>query len=277
MPWTARQGHSGYSLSWLGAALQATSLPFGMVIAPGYRHHPAVLAQAAATLEQMFPGRFWLALGSGEALNEHVTGEPWPPKEERNERLLECATVMRRLWAGETVTYRGHIEVVDARVYSRPESPPRLIGAALTEETAEWMGGWADGIITVAGPDLKKIIDAFRRGGGEEKPILAQAKLSWAESDDEALAQAMDQWSANVFPSSIAADLAMPEEFEARAAHVTPDQVRAAVRVSADLADHIERIRRVRELGVSELYLHNVGKNQAAFIEQFGRRVLPAL
>ncbi|HEU5163467.1 MAG TPA: TIGR03885 family FMN-dependent LLM class oxidoreductase [Thermoanaerobaculia bacterium] len=277
MPWSARQGHSGHSLAWLGAAMQATSLPFGMVIAPGYRHHPAVLAQAAATLEQMFPGRFWLAIGSGEALNEHVTGEPWPPKEERNRRLLECAKVMRRLWAGETVTHRGQIEVVDARVYSRPERPPRLLGAALTEATAEWMGGWAEGIITVAGPDLKKIIDAFRRGGGEGKPILAQAKLSWAETDEEALAQAMDQWSTNVLPSAIAADLAMPEDFEARAAHVSPDQVRASVRVSADLADHIERIRRVRDLGVSELYLHNVGRNQSAFIEAFGRRVLPAI
>ena len=277
MPWTARQGHSGNSLCWLGAALQATSLPVGMVIAPGYRHHPAVLAQAAATLNEMFPQRFWMAVGSGEALNEHVTGEPWPPKADRNERLLECATVMRRLWAGETVTHRGHVDVVDARIYSLPDRAPRMVGAALTEATAEWMGSWADGLITVVSPKLKDLIGAFRRGGGEGKPILAQAKISWAESEEEALAGAMDQWNANVFPSSVAADLAMPEQFEALAASVTEDQVREAVRVSADLDQHIEWIREARGLGVSELYLHNVHRDQRRFIDVFGREVLPAI
>jgi coenzyme F420-dependent glucose-6-phosphate dehydrogenase len=277
MPWTARQGHSGYSLSWLGAALEATSLPFGMVVAPGYRHHPAVLAHAAATLNEMFPRRFWMAVGSGEALNEHVTGEPWPSKADRNARLLECATLMRRLWAGETVTHRGHVDVVDARLYSLPQEAPRMLGAALTEATAEWMGSWADGLMTVASPKLGSLIGAFRRGGGEGKPIFAQAKVSWAQSDEDALAGAMDQWNANVFPSSVAAELAMPEQFEALAASVTEDQVREAVRVSADLEEHAAWIREIGELGVSELYLHNVGRNQKAFIETFAREVLPAV
>ena len=277
MPWSERQGHSGYSLSWLGAAMQATALPFGMVVAPGYRHHPAVLAQAAATLEQMFPGRFWIALGSGEALNEHITGEPWPMKEARNERLLECATVMRRLWDGETVTHHGHVRVVEAKLYSLPERPPRMFGAALTERTAEWMGSWADGLITVASAQAKKVVDAFRSGGGEGKPVAAQMKLSWAATDEEALASAMDQWNTNVFPSSIAADLAMPSQFEALAKSVTTDQIREAVRVSGDLERHVEWIREARELGVSELYLHNVGRNQKEFIEAFGREVLPGV
>jgi coenzyme F420-dependent glucose-6-phosphate dehydrogenase len=277
MPWSERQGHSGYSLSWLGAAMQATTLPFGMVVAPGYRHHPAVLAQAAATLEQMFPGRFWMAVGSGEALNEHITGEPWPMKEARNERLLECATVMRRLWAGETVTQQRHVHVVDAKLYSLPERPPRMFGAALTERTAEWMGSWADGLITLASPEAKKVIDAFRRGGGEGKPIIAQMKLSWAATDEEALAAAMDQWNTNVFPSSVAADLAKPSQFEALAETVTPEQVREAVGVSADLGRHLAWIREVRELGVDELYLHNVGRNQEAFIKAFASEVLPPL
>jgi coenzyme F420-dependent glucose-6-phosphate dehydrogenase len=194
MPWSARQGHSGFAWSWLGAALQATSLPFGIVNAPGYRYHPVIIAQAAATLAQMYPDRFWIAVGSGEALNEHITGELWPPKHERNERLLECATIMRRLWDGETVTHHGHIEVVNARLYSLPERAPRIFGAALSEATAEWMGGWADGLITVAGKKMKTIIDAFRRGGGEGKPVIGQAKLSWAKTDEEALQGAMEQW-----------------------------------------------------------------------------------
>ena len=152
-----------------------------------------------------------------------------------------------------------------------------LLGAALTEETAEWIGGWADGLITVAGPDLGKVIAAFRRGGGEGKRVVAQAKLSWDETEDSALASAMDQWRANVFPSSIAADVAMPEEFERLSAEVTPDQIRKSVHVSPDPEAHVERIRAVRALGVDQLYLHNVGRNQHAFIETFGRRVLPRL
>lgn len=135
-PWNHAQGHSGYSFAWLGAALQATSLPMGLVCAPGYRHHPAVVAQAVATLEVMFPGRVWASFGSGQALNESITGEPWPTKSERNERLRECVDVIRDLWAGKTVTHHGHIDVVDATLYTRPERPPPAFAAAITPETA---------------------------------------------------------------------------------------------------------------------------------------------
>src|SRR3712207_1221955 len=113
-PWGAAQGQSGFAWSWLGAALEATRLPFGVVTAPGWRYHPAVLAQAGATLAEMYPGRFWMALGSGEAINEAITGLPWPEKAERNARLEECAAVMRALLAGETVTHRGRVTVVEA-------------------------------------------------------------------------------------------------------------------------------------------------------------------
>jgi G6PDH family F420-dependent oxidoreductase len=102
-PWNLDQGHSGFSWSWLGAALATTSLPFGAVNAPGQRYHPAIVAQAIATLGAMFPGRFWVALGSGEAMNEHITGDPWPPKEQRDARLRECVDVIRALFAGEHV------------------------------------------------------------------------------------------------------------------------------------------------------------------------------
>ena len=279
MPWGAAQGHSGFAWSWLGAAMATTALPFGVVNAPGFRYHTVVIAQAAATLQQMFPDRFWIAVGSGEALNEHVTGEPWPPKAERNARLLESATVMRRLWAGETVTHRGHINAIDARLYSLPERPPRIIGAALTAATAGWMGSWADGLITVAGPaeKMKPILDAFRRGGGKGKPVIAQAKVSWARTDDEALAGAMEQWKTNVFPSAVGSDLTMPEHYEELARNVTADQIRDHVRVSSDVQQHIEWFRGDRELGVDELYVHNVNRDQRRFIEVFAREVLPAL
>jgi coenzyme F420-dependent glucose-6-phosphate dehydrogenase len=277
MPWSQRQGHSGFAWSWLGAAMEATALSFGVVNAPGYRYHPAIIAQAAATLGQMYPGRFWIAVGSGEALNEHITGEAWPPKQERNERLLECATVMRRLWAGETVTHHGRIQVVDARLYSLPERPPRIIGAALTEATAEWMGSWADGLITVTGSKARSVIEAFRRGGGAGKPVLAQAKVSWAATDGEALEGAIDQWNTNVFPSSAAADLTLPLHFEELSQHVSPEQVLERVRVSANMDDHIAWIREDSDLGIDELYVHNVNRNQREFIDVFSRHVLPAL
>ena len=276
-PWSERQGHSGFAWSWLGAALQATSLSFGVVNAPGYRYHPAVIAHAAATLAQMYPDRFWISIGSGEALNEHITGEVWPRKTDRNERLLECATIMRRLWAGEMVTHRGHVQVVDAKLYSLPERPPMIYGAALTEATAEWIGGWTDGLITVAGKSLPKLIEAFRRGGGEGKPVIAQAKLSYAATEEEALRGAMDQWSPNVFPSSVAADLVMPAAFEELAESVTPEQIREHVRISSDPQDFVRWIREWRELGLEALYLHNVNQDQRGFIDAFSRHVFPAL
>ena len=167
-PWSERQGHSGHAWSWLGAAMQATSLPFGVVTAPGQRSHPAITAQAIATLGELFPGRFWAALGSGEALNEHVTGDPWPAKADRDARLLECVEVIRALLRGEEVTHDGLVRVDRARVWSLPEEPPPLFGAAVSEETARTVGSWADGLITVRQPSdvLRRVIDAFRDGGG---------------------------------------------------------------------------------------------------------------
>src|SRR3954451_24134073 len=141
-PWASVQGHSGFAWSWLGAALQATTLSFGAISAPGYRYHPAIIAQAAATLSEMFPGRFWLALGSGQRLNEDITGLPWPNKAERNHRLAECASIIAALLRGETVTHSGRVTAVDARLYSLPKTPPKLLGAAVTEATAELVGGW---------------------------------------------------------------------------------------------------------------------------------------
>src|ERR671914_1411867 len=148
-PWSARQGHSAFAWSWLGSALQATSLPFGVVNAPGQRYHPVIIAQAIATLSAMYEGRFWTALGSGENSNEHITGERWPRKELRNARLLECVEIIRALLAGEEVSHDGLVTVDRAKVWTRPETMPKLIGAAVSVETARWVGGWADGLITI--------------------------------------------------------------------------------------------------------------------------------
>lgn len=279
MPWSDAQGQSGFAWSWLGAALQATSLSYGMVTAPGQRYHPAILAQAAATLAEMFPGRLWMSVGSGEAINEHITGDPWPVKHVRNDRLKESVEVMRALWAGETVDHHGYVRVQEARLYTRPEQPPAVLIAAISPQTAEWGGGWADGLMTVAQPPetLRQVIDAFRRGGGGGKPMYLQVKVSYAESNEIALAGAMEQWGTNVLTSRLLADLPMPAHYEDIAHYVRPADLEGAVLVSADLDRHIECLRGYASMGFERIYIHNVNRGQERFIDAYGQAVLPAL
>jgi coenzyme F420-dependent glucose-6-phosphate dehydrogenase len=278
-PWSKLQGQSGFAWSWLGAALQATNLPFGVVCAPGQRYHPAIIAQAAATLAEMFPGRFWIAVGSGQLLNEGITGEGWPPKALRNERLLEAVEIMRALWAGERVTHHGHVWVEEAELYTLPSQPPLLIGAAVTAETAEWVGEWADGLITISRPkeQLQKVVDAFRRGGGEGKPMYLKTQISYGRTDEEALQGAWEQWRTNVFDSPVLSQLRLPEQFEAAAELVTPESMRGHVRISHDTEKHIEWLQWDVQLGFEHIYIHNVNREQERFINDFGERVLPSL
>jgi probable non-F420 flavinoid oxidoreductase len=278
-PWSERQAQSGFAWSWLGSALQATKFPIGIVSAPGYRYHPAVLAQGAATLSQMYPGRLWLALGSGEAINEAITGLPWPDKQERNARLKECADIIRSLFAGETVTHRGRVNVVEAKLYSRPESPPLVLGAAVTKETAEWVGSWADGLLTTAGPpdELSNTLDAFRRGGGEGKPAYLQVALSWAANEDEAEREALHQWGSVAIGGEAAWDLRRPKDFDAATRFVRGEDVRKSVLVSADLQQHQAWLAEYAAMGFAEIHLHQVARDQRGFVEAFGTHVLPAL
>lgn len=278
-PWSDRQGQSGYAWSWLGAAMQATHLPFGVVCAPGQRYHPAIIAQAAATLAEMFPERFWVALGSGQALNEKITGEPWPAKAERNQRLHECVEIIRALWAGETVTHYGLVTVEEAKLYTRPEIPPQIIGAAITPKTAEWVGGWADGLITVSHPyeKLKEVVEAFRQGGGEGKPMYLKVQLSYAQDEEQALQGAYDQWRTNIFESPVLAEFRNPQQFDAAAEFVKPEDMHEAVRISAEPEQHIEWLQKYVDMGFSTLILHNVNREQQRFIEVFGEKVLPVL
>ncbi|TNC74238.1 TIGR03885 family FMN-dependent LLM class oxidoreductase [Rubellimicrobium roseum] len=278
-PWGGQQGHSGFAWSWLGAALARTAFPIGSISAPGYRYHPAILAQGVATLAEMFPGRVWLALGSGQRLNEDVMGVVWPEKAERNARLAECADIMRRLLLGERVSHHGRVTVVDAEIYSRPSTPPPLLGAAVTEATAEAVGGWADGLLTVSGePDqVRKVVEAFRRGGGEGKTLVMQVGMNWAPTEDEARQGAWEQWRTNVLGGEVNWELRTPEQFETATRHVRPEDVAESILVSSSLDRHVDWIGRYVELGFDEIYLHQVGCNQDAFLDTFGTRVLPQL
>ncbi len=278
-PWSERQGESGFAWAWLGAAMATTTLPFGVVNAPGQRYHPAIVAQAAATLCEMFPGRLWVALGTGEFSNEHITGEAWPDKETRTARLLESVDVIRRLLAGEEVTHDGLVQVDEARLYTVPPEPPPLIAPAVSVETAALGGRWADGLATVNQPHdkLEAMIAAFRANGGEGKRLVLQVHLSWAETEAGALRIAHDQWRTNVFAPPIPWDVEKPEEFDERARDVTEDQLRAAVHISADLGRHRAWLEEYAALGFDEINLHHVGQELEPFIDAFGEHVLPEL
>ncbi len=272
-PWSERQGASGFAWSWLGAAMQATSLPYGVVNAPGQRYHPAIVAQAAATLAELFPGRLSVALGTGEFSNEHITGDPWPDKETRKARLRECVDVMRALFAGEVVDHDGLVRVDRAKLWTLPAEPPQLLATAVSVETAAWASEWADGLITINQPHehLRRMLEAF------DGPASLQVHLSWAPSEDEAMRIAHDQWRTNVFSPPLCWDLPTVEQFDEAAKHVRPEDLHDAVLISSDLAQHADWIAEYADLGFETIYLHHVGREQRPFIEAFGEHVLPRL
>ena len=277
-PWSERQGESGFAWSFLGAALATTQLPFGVVNAPGQRYHPAIIAQAAATLTEMYPGRHWVALGTGEASNEHITGGGWPRKDVRNQRLRECVDVMRALFAGEEVSHDGLVTVDRARLWTRPETPPPLLAAAVSAKTAGWAAEWADGLATVLQPadTLRQVIDAYRSGGGRG-PVVLQVHLSYAKDEETALDLAHDQWRSNVFAPPVPWDLDSVALFDEVSKHVPKDAVRDSVLVSADPMQHVQWLQDLVALGFDEVYLHHVGQEQREWLEVFGEHVLPEL
>ncbi|MDN4610788.1 TIGR03885 family FMN-dependent LLM class oxidoreductase [Arthrobacter burdickii] len=277
-PWSERQGESGFAWTWLGSALEATSLSLGVVTAPGQRYHPVITAQAIATVESMYPGRFWAALGSGEAMNEHVTGQRWPSKPERKARLAECIDIIRALLAGEEVSHQGLVTVDRARVWSLPDTPPPLIGAAVTRETAAWVASWADGLATILQPmdELRKVIDAYRDAGGRGDVVI-QTQVSVAPSREEALSIAHDQWRTNVFPPPLCWDLETAEHYDQAAEHVTPAAVAESVFVTDDPGQLADLLAAISEQGADRIYLHNVGKEQDFFLTAMAEQVMPQL
>lgn len=278
-PWTPAQGQSGYSFAWLGAALQATSLPLGTICCPFERYHPAVVAQAGATLSQMFPDRFWLALGTGQALNEHITGRAWPEKQERQTRLEESARVIRDLWEGKAINHRESIVVADARLYTRSAKPPLLLGAATSPETASWVASWADGLLTVTmdSATMRETVEAFRASGGEGKPMFLQAMVGYDPSEEQAWNDACHRWPIAALDQEDLQSLRTPEDFARRTAHVRPTDLRGKLRVSSQLAQHEEWLREDLTLGFNAIFLYTISGSQQRFIDAYGEHVLPAI
>lgn len=271
-PWSARQGESGFSFSWLGAALQATTLPFSVVCTAGYRYHPAMVAQAIATLAEMFPGRFHAELGSGEAINEMITASVWPPKAARNERLLQSAAVIRDLLQGKAVTFSGEVQTPPVTLHTLPSETPELFGAAISIETAAWVGGWADGLLTTAdGPQAtKKKIEAYQEQAGVEKPVYLQLAFSYSrQSKQKALEGAWEQWKSNMLPPGELANLCTPEQFDEATKHITMQDVAEKIIVFTDITELFELIGTYKSMAVARIFLHNINRQQEEFIEDF--------
>ncbi|HTF80655.1 MAG TPA: LLM class flavin-dependent oxidoreductase, partial [Cytophagales bacterium] len=236
-----------------------------------------IAAQAIATLLEMFPDRLEIALGSGEALNESITGTPWPEKSKRNERLVECYHIMTRLLRGEKVSHEGLVKVKDAQLYTRPTVAPKLMCAAITEETARWAGKWADGLLTIHYEEsqAKKIIKAFRENGGEGKPMHVQMAISYARDEETAIEGGYDQWRSNILDPKDLGDLPTVEQFDAKSEKMTREDVKSKITISSDVNKFIDMIQMNQELGYSNIIIHNVNKDQTTFIDDFGAQVLP--
>jgi coenzyme F420-dependent glucose-6-phosphate dehydrogenase len=283
-PWTPSQGQSAFAWSFMGALGTRTSLRFGTAVTcPGFRYHPAVVAHAAATLGAMFPDRFWLGLGAGEALNEHVIGGVWPEIGVRSAMMFESIEIITKLFSGEVVKHKGeHFTLESAKLYTRPEKPVPIYVATAGPVNAKRTGKFADGMITVGAAD-EKIANLWARCdegaaemGRQAPPKLLQIHVSWARTDEEAAAQAVQEWpnGGMPFPKQ---DIKNPEDFAAMAKLVKPEDFKNRVLMSSDLSKHIAHIQHYVDMGFTEVHLHNVGRNQAEFIDVFGREVLPHL
>ncbi|UJH92918.1 TIGR03885 family FMN-dependent LLM class oxidoreductase [Antarcticibacterium sp. 1MA-6-2] len=275
-PWSDKQGESGFAWSWLGAAMQASSLDFSVVNAPGQRYHPAIIAQAMATLNEMFPDRLIICAGSGQLLNENITGEQWPPKEIRNARLKESVEVMRELWKGDYLTHKGIIKVENAKLFTTPKKTPTVYGAAITPKTAAWLAHWADGLITISKPldELQRMVDAFRGNGGEGKPMALKVQISYSSSYERALEGAWEQWKNNIFPSRLLADIDTADKFDDLGEKVRKEDLKDYVIISDKAEAFIEKIQQYHEMGFERIIIHNVNKEQEEFIEFFSKNVL---
>jgi coenzyme F420-dependent glucose-6-phosphate dehydrogenase len=284
-PWW-EGGESGHAWVWLGAAGQATEkVPLGTgVTPPGPRYHPALIAQAWATLETMFPGRPYLGFGSGESLNESPLGADWPPVGEQIERMEEALELIRRLWDGERVDHRGkHFSTKQAYLHTNPGRRPPIYVSAFGPKAAAVAGRWGDGLWTLADPEsAPKVIDAYRSAaedaGREPGEILLQAGFSWAQDDDDAMEGAR-VWKGAQPDEFYTDDWHDPKAmYEHGSKQLSDDDLRESFIIGPDPEMHAERIREVEKLGATIVVLmNNSGADPHGAIEFYGEKVLPAL
>jgi G6PDH family F420-dependent oxidoreductase len=277
-PWTSRQGQSSFVWAVIGAIANATdqlSLMTG-VTCPIMRVHPAILAQATATTAVLMPRRFTFGVGTGEHLNEHITGEHWPPIDVRLEMLEEAITVIRELWKGKNTSHRGrHFTVEDARIFSVPDVAPPVVVAATGMKAAEFAGRIGDGLVSTA--PKAEVVDAFRAAGGRDKPVYGQVTVCYAADEAQARATAHEWWPTAGIPGELGQELRLSAYFEQAAQHVTPEEVAARIVCGPDRDRHVEAIAEFVRAGFDHVYVHQVGPRQDEFFAFYEREIIPSL
>jgi coenzyme F420-dependent glucose-6-phosphate dehydrogenase len=277
-PWLDAQGHSPFVWSVVGGIAQATErLRLGTgVTCPLIRMHPALVAQAAATCAAMMPGRFFLGVGTGENLNEHVLGDRWPAPDERLELLEEAIELIRELWRGETTTHRGRAYTVDrARIYTLPEKPPEIAVAAVAPQATELAGRVGDMLVSTA-PE-ESVVARFEEGGGRGKPKLGMIHVCWAETRERAVEIAHEIWPNSALTGSLNTDLATPEDFAGAVQALSKEDVAKTVTHGPDVEPYVEEVRSFAEAGYDHVYFHQVGRDQEGFFRFWEQELRPEL
>jgi G6PDH family F420-dependent oxidoreductase len=276
-PWNDAQGQSPFVWGVIGALSQVTSLPITTgVTCPTVRIHPAIIAQAAATAAVQLDGRFVLGVGSGEALNEHILGDPWPSVGVRQDRMEEAVDVVRLLHKGETVSHHGvYYEVQDARIYTLPAQPVPIYVSAFGPQAAELAGRIGDGMCTTM-PDAD-LIKKFRESGGGSKPVQAGTKVNWGRDADAALTEAHRLWANEGLPGQLAQTLPRPQDFEDAMSLVPKEMIAESVTCGPDVDAHVAQLREYVEAGADEVYVQQIGPDFDGFFTAYEQDVLPAL
>ncbi len=277
-PWIKDQGHSSFVWAVVGAIAQATErIRLGTgVTCPTVRTHPAIVAQAGATAACLMPGRFFLGVGSGEALNEHILGDRWPPAPVRLAMLEEAVQVIRLLWEGGSQDHYGtHYTLEDATIFDLPDERPPIVVAAAGPQAAQLARRIGDGMWSV-GPDSQSV-DTFEQGGGAEKPRYAQAVVCWADDEAEARQTAHREWPNVGVTGQLKQDLPTPAHFEQAIQMVTEEDVAASVPCGPDVARHVEAVHEFADAGFTHVYLQQVGPDQDGFFRFWERELQPAL
>ena len=277
-PWVDRQGQSPFVWSVIGGIAQTTQhLRLGTgVTCPTMRLHPAIIAQAAATSATMMPGRFFLGVGTGENLNEHILGQRWPPHDIRLAKLEEAVKVIRLLWQGETCTHRGqHYTVENARIYTLPDELPPIMMAASGQHAAEVAGRIGDGLINVA--PVEAIVEHFQRAGGNGKPRYGQLTVCWAQDEASGRRMAHEYWPNSGVQGELSQELPSPAFFEQAAKMVREEDIAEKIPCGPDPERHLKQIKAFMEAGFDHVYIHQVGPDQEGFFQFYERHVLPKL
>ena len=277
-PWVSEQGQSPFVWSVLGGIAHVTErVRVGTAVTcPIMRIHPALVAQAAATVADMMPSRFFLGLGTGEYLNEHIFGDAWPEIEARREMLTEAIHIIRELWKGKEYSYSGsHFTVRDARIYTLPDELPPIYVAASGPESAEMAGESSDGLISTSSGD--EIVKAFKKNGGSGKPCIGSIKVCWAKSQEEAKKTMEKEWPVSALSGRLHIDLPTPKHFEDAVEAMGNVEIPEDSVIGPKLEPYIKAIQSLQENGFDHIYLHQVGPNQEGFLNFFKDSLLPIL